>query len=256
MIRQVADPVLEVHNLTVRYRHKTALWNVDFSLPSGVLVGILGPNGAGKSTLLKSIVGLIKPHSGYIHLFRRPVHQLRYKLAYVPQKEEVNWDLPITVEETVLMGRYPYIGLLQRPHQEDYAIATSAMEKMGIIELAKRHIGQLSGGQQQRVFLARALAQNADIYLMDEPFAGVDIATEHAIVAILKEMKQLGKTILIVHHDLYSAYEYFDWLILLNGHLVASAPVQEAFQLELLQRTYGGKLTTLSKLTQMIQQKP
>lgn len=254
MIQQVERPILEVHDLSVRYNNKTALWNIDFTLPSGVLAGVIGPNGAGKSTLIKAIMGLVHIHSGYVKLFGETLNKVKQRVAYVPQKEEVNWEFPITVKEVVEMGRFPYLGLFKKLTPQDSEIVHNAMERLGIAPLAKRQVSELSGGQQQRVFLARALAQDADIYFMDEPFTGIDIATEHAIVALLKEMKSQGKTIVVVHHDLYSAYEYFDWVVLLNGHLVASAPTEKAFTPELLQRTYGGKLTTLTKIAQIIKQ--
>lgn len=254
MIQQVEKAILEVHDLSVRYNNKTALWNIDFTLPSGVLSGVIGPNGAGKSTLIKAIMGLVPVHSGYVKLFGESLSKVKQRVAYVPQKEEVNWDFPITVQEVVEMGRFPYLGLLKKLTPQDKAIVSSAMERVGIAPLAKRQVSELSGGQQQRVFLARAIAQDADIYFMDEPFTGIDIATEHAIVALLKEMKEQGKTIIVVHHDLYSAYEYFDWVVLLNGYLVASAPTEQAFTPDLLQKTYGGKLTTLTKIAHIIKQ--
>jgi manganese/zinc/iron transport system ATP- binding protein len=254
MIQQVEFPILEVHDLSVRYHNKTVLWNVDFTLPYGVLAGIIGPNGAGKSTLIKAIMGLIPVYSGYVKLFGEYLKKVKQRVAYIPQKEEVNWDFPITVKEVVEMGRFPYLGPYKKLTTQDHDIVAQAMERVGISTLANRQVSELSGGQQQRVFLARALAQDADIYFMDEPFTGIDIATEHAIISLLKDMKAQGKTIVVVHHDLYSAYDYFDWVVLLNGHLVASAPTEKAFTPELLQKTYGGKLTTLTKIAQIIKQ--
>ncbi|QNL20626.1 ABC transporter ATP-binding protein [Hyphobacterium sp. CCMP332] len=252
MIIQAQNPILEVHDLTVSYDRKPVLWGVDFSVPKGQIIGILGPNGSGKSTLLKSIMGLIPISSGYIKIFDKDIDDVRKKVSYVPQRESVDWDFPASVFDVVLMGRYGHLGLLKRPRKADREIAQIALEKVGMQNYATRQISQLSGGQQQRVFLARAIAQDADIYFMDEPFAGVDAATESAIIELLRNMVKNGKTLVVVHHDLQSVAEYFDWLILLNLRLVASGPISKTFNVKNLTDTYGGKLTILSSLTDIM----
>ncbi|MEM6829107.1 MAG: metal ABC transporter ATP-binding protein [Bacteroidota bacterium] len=252
MIHQVNDPVLEIHDLTVSYDKKPVLWGVDLTLPQGALCGIIGPNGAGKSTLIKSIMDLIPLSSGYIKLFDRELEEVRKKVSYVPQRESVDWDFPASVLDIVLMGRYAWLGLMQRPRKADKEAAMKALEMVGMQPFAKRQISQLSGGQQQRVFLARALTQSADIYFLDEPFAGVDAATEKAIVQILKDLAKEGKTVIVVHHDLQSVETYFDWVILLNLRLVASGPVKEVFTPSLLEETYGGKLTLLTEVGELV----
>ncbi len=252
MIKQVKDPILEIHDLSVSYQKKPVLWAIDLTLPKGVVVGIIGPNGAGKSTLIKAIMGLIPPDSGFVKIFGESLEAVRHKISYVPQRESVDWDFPASVEEVVMMGRYNKIGLFKKPRKADREVVADCLLKVNLEAFAKRQISQLSGGQQQRVFIARALAQEADLYFMDEPFAGVDAATERAIVNLLKEMTASGKTVVVVHHDLNSAAHYFDWTILLNLKLVASAPVKEAFTAQLLQETYGGKLTLLTELGEIL----
>ena len=229
MTTKVADPVIEVHDLTVSYQRKPALWGVDFSLPSGVLAGIIGPNGAGKSTLIKAMMGLVSGDSGYVRLFNRPIDEVRGKVAYVPQRGTVDWDFPASVLDVVLMGRFKKRRLFSRLSKADEALALRCLEQVGMEGFKYRQISQLSGGQQQRVFLARALAQQAEIYLMDEPFAGIDATTEQTIFELLGKLRDEGKTILVVHHDLQSAYQYFDWIILLNTQLVASGPRSDIF---------------------------
>jgi manganese/zinc/iron transport system ATP- binding protein len=252
MIVQVEKPVLEVHDLTVSYHSKPVLWNIDFSLPSGSLTGIIGPNGAGKSTLIKSIMGLTEKSSGYIKIFDKELKHVRKKVSYVPQRESVDWDFPASVFDVVLMGRYGHLGLFKRPRKADKEFAMECLRDVGMEEFKDRQISQLSGGQQQRVFLARALAQNADIYFMDEPFVGVDAATEAAIINLLKKMRDQGKTVIVVHHDLQSAKNYFDWIILINMRLVASGPTEKVFTEEMLQETYGGKLTLLTQIGNLL----
>lgn len=252
MNEQVENPILEVHDLTVSYDRKPVLWGIDFSLPKGKLIGIVGPNGSGKSTLLKAIMDLVPKGSGYVKLFDNELDEVRKKVSYVPQKESVDWDFPATVMDVVLMGRYGHLGMFKRIRKADREIAADSLEKVGMSNFANRQISQLSGGQQQRVFLARALAQNADIYFMDEPFAGVDASTERAIIDLLKNMVKNGKTVVVVHHDLQSVFEYFEWLILLNLRLVASGPTEKVFTQENLNDTYGGKLTILSNLTELM----
>jgi manganese/zinc/iron transport system ATP- binding protein len=252
MIKHVKDPVLEVHDLTVSYNKKPVLWGIDLTLPPGVLAGIMGPNGAGKSTLIKSVMGLLHVSSGYVRIFNEPLENVRKRISYVPQKESVDWDFPASALDVVLMGRYGKLGLFKMPSKKDKEIAMESLKRVNMEGFYKRQISQLSGGQQQRVFLARALAQEADIYFMDEPFAGVDAATEAAIIELLREMKNSGKTVVVVHHDLQSAEEYFDWVILLNTRLVASGPKEEVFKNELLQETYGGKLTLLAEVSELM----
>jgi len=238
--------------LTVAYQRKPVLWSVDFTLPSGVLAGIVGPNGAGKSTLIKAIMGLVPISSGYIKIQDKSLSDVRKQVCYVPQRESVDWDFPASVLDIVLMGRYKHIGLFKRPKKEDKEIAMNSLKKVGMDGFYKRQISQLSGGQQQRVFLARALAQEASIYFMDEPFAGVDAATEAAIIELLKEMRENKKTIIVVHHDLQSVSTYFNWIIMLNTRLVASGPTEKVFNTETLQETYGGKLSVLTEIGELV----
>ncbi|MDX2148245.1 MAG: metal ABC transporter ATP-binding protein [Planctomycetota bacterium] len=240
-------PAVEVHDLTVAYDRKPVLWNVDVTLPAGRMIAIVGPNGAGKSTLLKSILGLIPAASGYVRIFDKPLRQTRDLVGYVPQRESVDWDFPIDALGVVLMGRYGKLGWFRRPGKADRQIAMRSLEQVGIADLASRQISQLSGGQQQRVFLARALAQDAALYLMDEPFAGVDAATERTIVDVLHAMREQGKTIVAVHHDLQSAPQYFDHVLMLNVRLVAAGPIETTFTPENLRRTYGGRLNLLEQ---------
>lgn len=255
MIIQVENPVLEVHDLTVSYDKNPVLWNIDFSIPKGKLVGIIGPNGAGKSTMLKSVMGLVDKQSGYVKVFDKELDKVREQISYVPQRESVDWDFPASVLDVVLMGRYGRRGLFKRITKEDKQIAMESLAKVNMEDYAKRQIAQLSGGQQQRVFIARSLAQQANLYLMDEPFAGVDASAESSILNLLQEMRAEEKTIMVVHHDLQSAYEYFDWVILLNMRLIASGPKEDVFTPELLQETYGGKLTLLDSLSNFIRRK-
>ena len=245
------EPPLEIHDLTVSYR-KPVLWNIDLAVPEGVMVGIIGPNGAGKSTLLKAIMGLLKLSSGWVKIYGKPLEEQRGLVGYVPQREEVDWDFPITVRDLVLMGTYGNLGLFRRPGKADRERADRALEKVGMSAYADRQIGNLSGGQQQRIFLARALTQESRIYLMDEPFAGVDATTEKAIVKLLMEMRGEKRTLLVVNHDLHAAREYFDYLLLVNRRLVAFGPTEDVFTEELLRKTYGGHLTILSRAAQAI----
>tara|TARA_B100000900_G_C20584318_1_gene718857 strand:- start:1735 stop:2520 length:786 start_codon:yes stop_codon:yes gene_type:complete len=252
---QINNPVLEVHDLTVSYDKKPVLWDVDFTIPYGSLVGVIGPNGAGKSTLIKAIMNLVPKGSGYVNIYDDILDNVRYKISYVPQRESVDWDFPASVLDIVLMGRYGKKGLLKRLSIKDKEIAYESLKRVNMLDFANRQISQLSGGQQQRTFLARALAQEADLYLMDEPFAGVDAASERSIVELLLKMRKEGKTIIVVHHDLQSAIDYFDWTLLLNTRLVASGPTKRVFTTELLQETYGGKLTLLSKIGDLMKEK-
>lgn len=241
-------PAIEAHDLTVSYSRKPALWGVDFTVPEGKLAGIIGPNGAGKSTLIKAMMGLIPVDSGYVQLFGKPLSDVRKRVAYVPQRGSVDWDFPASVLDVVMMGRYGLRGVFGRMRKEDKLIALECLEKVGMQRYINRQISQLSGGQQQRVFIARSLAQDADLYFMDEPFAGIDATTERTIFELLLAMRAEGKTILVVHHDLQSAYVYFDWMILLNTQLIASGPKDEIFVPEYLQKTYGGKIDLLARV--------
>ncbi|MGK9269162.1 manganese ABC transporter ATP-binding protein MntB [Bacillus inaquosorum] len=236
---------VELDNVTVAYHKKPVLQEISLQVPEGKLIGIIGPNGAGKSTLIKTILGLVPRASGDISIYGKDYKDQRTRIGYVPQRGSVDWDFPTSVLDVVLMGRYGRIGLLKRPKKADVEMAKAALEKVGMLDYAKRQISQLSGGQQQRVFLARALCQDADIYFMDEPFAGVDAATERAIMTLLAELKEKGKTVLVVHHDLQTAEDYFDWILLLHLRKIAFGPAENVFTIENLQKTYGGKLTFL-----------
>lgn len=243
---------LEVHDLTVAYHANPVLWDIDLSVPKGSIAAIVGPNGAGKSTLLKAILGLLPLGSGFVRIFGEKLEDVRGQVGYVPQRESVDWDFPINAFDVVLMGRYAKCGWIKRPGKIDKEIAWNALSRLGMEAFAKRQIGELSGGQQQRIFLARALAQEASIYLMDEPLAGVDAATEQAIIETLKNLKGEGKTIIAVHHDLQTVSEYFDLAVLLNVRLVAAGPVKEVFTKENLTQTYGGRLTILEELRDVV----
>ncbi|THF81737.1 metal ABC transporter ATP-binding protein [Cohnella fermenti] len=233
---------LAVSGMTVAYRKKPVVQGVSFEAKKGELIGIIGPNGAGKSTLIKAILGLIPALEGEVRIYGKPYKQQRKLVGYVPQRESVDWDFPTHALDVVTMGRYGHLGLFRRPGRKEKELAFECLEKVGMAAFANRQIGQLSGGQQQRVFLARALAQDAALYLMDEPFAGVDAATEKAIVLLLDELKRQGRTVLVVHHDLTTVTEYFDSVLLLNGEKIAFGPTAAAFTPELLHRAYGGKL--------------
>lgn len=231
----------ETEGLTVAYDEKPVLWDVDCKIPKGQLVAVIGPNGAGKTTLIKAMLGLIRPVSGTVRFFgeeRRRGQVRDTRIGYVPQSESVDWDFPATVLDIVLMGCYGSLGWFRRPQKKDAAMAKQMLGKVGMTGFEHRQISQLSGGQQQRVFLARALMQQAEIYFMDEPFKGVDVQTEKAIVALLKELKEQGKTVVVVHHDLHTVSEYFDWVTLINCRLIASGRVEEVFTEENLQKTY------------------
>jgi manganese/zinc/iron transport system ATP- binding protein len=242
-----AKSAIVVNDLTVAYRERPVLWDIDVVVPPGVLMAIVGPNGAGKTTLIKAILGLIRPAAGEVMIFGKPYEQQRRLVGYVPQRGSVDWDFPTTVLDVVMMGRYGALGWFRRPGRAEREAAMRALEHVGMADLSGRQISQLSGGQQQRVFLARALVQDAAVYLMDEPFQGVDARTEHAIVALLQELRAQGKTVVVVHHDLQSVPEYFDWVMLLNVRRIALGPVSEVFTEENLRLTYGGKLPFLTR---------
>jgi len=239
------SPALSIRNLTVSYDRKPAVRNVSADVPVGERVAIVGPNGAGKSTLIRAVVGLVEPDSGEILVHGQPLGRVRTRVAYVPQRGAVDWDFPILVRDVVLMGRYPRLGWLRRPGRQDREMAAAALERLGMQDFAKRQIGQLSGGQQQRVFLARALAQEADLLLLDEPFVGVDAATEEAIFNLLDEAQAEGKTVVVVNHDLAAVRKHFDRVMLLNVRLVAFGTPDETLDSRLLRATYGGRLTAL-----------
>ena len=240
-------PPVEVHDLTVAYHTRPVLWDVDLSLPDGKLIAVVGPNGAGKTTLLKAILGLVPISAGWIKVFGSPYAEKRESVAYIPQRTSVDWDFPTSALDVVLMGTYGRLGWFRRPGAAERERAMHCLQRVGISELARRQISQLSGGQQQRVFLARALAQDARLYLMDEPFAAVDATTERAIVQLLRELRDQGRTVVAVHHDLQSVPEYFDWVVLLNLRLIAAGSVREVFTQTNLQRTYGGQLKILAQ---------
>lgn len=246
--------LLEIHDLTVAYDKKPVLWNVDFDLPGGKLIGVVGPNGAGKSTLIKTIMGIIEPEGGYVKIFNQQIEQVRHRIAYVPQRESVDWDFPASVMDVALMGRYKKQNWLSRYTKNDREMAKKCLDKVGMLPFANRQISQLSGGQQQRVFLARALAREADLYLMDEPFAGVDASSEESILKVLLKMRDEGKTLLIVHHDLQTAYKYFDWMVLLSTRLVACGTKEEVFTQELIEETYGANLTLITQVSEALKQ--
>ncbi|GAB4428122.1 MAG: metal ABC transporter ATP-binding protein [Chloroflexi bacterium OHK40] len=236
---------LDITDLTVAYRDKPVLWDIDMSVPAGTLMAIVGPNGAGKTTLIKATLGLVRPAAGQTLIFGRPYAEQRRLVGYVPQRGSVDWDFPTSVLDVVMMGRYGSLGWLRRPGQRERALALEALEKVRMADFASRQISQLSGGQQQRVFLARALVQDAQIYFMDEPFQGVDAVTERAIVALLQDLRASGKTVVVVHHDLQTVPEYFDWVTLINVRRIASGPVAEVFTEANLRATYGGRIAFL-----------
>jgi manganese/zinc/iron transport system ATP- binding protein len=245
-----ATSPLSIHDMTVAYHRRPVLWDIDYDAPHGRLVAVVGPNGAGKSTLIKAALDLVPRASGVVQVFGEPYRQQRRRVAYVPQRSSVDWDFPVNARDVVVMGLYRAIGWCRPVTRKYRQAAMAALDRVGMAGYAKRQISQLSGGQQQRVFLARALVQEADLYLMDEPFAGVDAATERAIVAILQELRAAGKTALVVHHDLQTVAEYFDDVLLLNMRLIAAGPVETVFTPENLRRTYGGKLALLDQVGQ------
>ena len=247
-------PALETHDLTVTYHKRPVLYGIDLTIPQGQLVGIVGPNGDGKSTFIKSVMGVIPSVGGWVKVFDGPLRRNITKVGYVPQRGSVDWDFPVTVMDVALQGTYGKLGMFRRVGKKERMIAEEALDKVGMLPYAKRQIGNHSGGQQQRVFLARAIAQDCDLYFMDEPFVGVDAATEAAIVTLLQGMREKGKTVIVVHHDLQTAPEYFDMLMLLNMRLIAFGKTDEVFTKELLQKTYGGKLTILSEVASVAAQ--
>jgi manganese/zinc/iron transport system ATP- binding protein len=239
--RTTDHTALAVEDLTVAYKDRPVLWDLDLAIPSGVAAAIVGPNGAGKTTLLKAILGTVPPVAGTVRIFGELYSDVRGRVGYVPQRSSVDWEFPTTVLDVVLMGTYGRLGWFRRPGPGERSAALAALDQLGIHDLASRQIGQLSGGQQQRVFLARALVQDADLYLMDEPLQGVDAVTEDAIIDLMHRLRSAGKTLVVVHHDLATVSEYFDWVALLNVQLIAAGPVKEAFTPENLKQAYGAK---------------
>ena len=246
---------LSVYDLTVAYHRKPVIWDVGFDIPPGSLAGIVGPNGAGKSTLLKAVMDLIPRASGRVSVFGKSYRENRRRVGYVPQRETVDWDFPVDALDVVTMGLYREIGWFLPVRKKHRQAAMTALEQVGIADLAHRQISQLSGGQQQRTFLARALVQDADLYLMDEPFAAVDAATESAIVDVLRGFQQRGKTAVVIHHDLQTVPEYFDYVVMLNMRVVAQGPVQDVYTNDNLQKTYGGRLTLLDEVSEAMRRK-
>ncbi len=240
-------PPIEVRDLTVAYHATPALWDIDLTVREGRLTAIVGPNGAGKSTLLKAVLGLVPAASGWVRVFGGPVAEQRRAIAYVPQRGSVDWDFPTNALDVVMMGRYGALGWIRRPGRREREVARECLHRVGMEAFADRQISQLSGGQQQRVFLARALAQDARLYIMDEPFAGVDAVTERAIAALFSDLRAAGRTVVAVHHDLQTVAEYFDWVTLLNVRKVASGPVSEAFTETNLRLAFGGRVAFLSR---------
>jgi manganese/zinc/iron transport system ATP- binding protein len=241
--------------MTVAYHRKPVLWDIDLTVPEGKLVGIVGPNGAGKTTLIKAVLGLVPLASGKVEIYGRPYREQRRLIGYVPQRESVDWDFPVTVRDVVLMGTYGRLGWIRRPGRPEREIADRCLAQVSMTEFARRQIRQLSGGQQQRVFLARALAQNARVYFMDEPFSGVDAATEAAIIELLQQLRSAGKTVFVVHHDLQTVRSYFDYVILVNMRLVACGPTDTTFTPANLHETYGGRLTILDEAAEAVRQR-
>lgn len=247
-----ASPILDIHDVTVAYQRRPVLWDIDLTLSRPNLVGIVGPNGAGKSTLIKAILGLVPLTCGSVRLFGQTLASARLRVGYVPQRETVDWNFPVNVLDVVLMGTYGRLGWFRRPGTKEKELARECLAQVGILDLAGRQIGQLSGGQQQRTFLARALAQDADLYFMDEPFAGVDAATERAVFTLLQQLRDRGKTVVVVHHDLRTVPAYFDQVILLNVRLVAAGPTAEVFTDDNLRKTYGGRLSILETVGEAV----
>ncbi len=243
---------LSIHDMTVAYHRKPVLWDIDYAAPAGRLIAIVGPNGAGKSTLIKACMDLVPKASGSVRFYGKRYKHQRQIVGYVPQRESVDWDFPASALDVVTMGRYgkiPWCLPVGRRHKQ---FALHCLEQVGMADYARRQISRLSGGQQQRVFLARALAQEAQVYFMDEPFAGVDAATETAIVALLREIQAKGRTVLVVHHDLQTVPDYFDHVLLLNMRIVAAGPIADVWTDDNLRKTYGGRLTLLTKAAEAV----
>lgn len=239
---------IDVKNLDVSYSGNKVLQDINFSLESGKLIGILGPNGAGKSTLIKAMLGLISKDSGDVSIYGKSVDDMRKDIAYVPQRSNIDWDFPILVKDTVLLGTYPKLGLFKRPSQKDKEWALKCLEKVGMEDFAEKQIGELSGGQQQRVFVARSLAQNADVFFLDEPFVGIDVSSEEIIVDILRELRDQGKTVFVIHHDLSKVEGYFDDIILINKALFGAGSVEDVFTPEIMEAAFKTPLSLLETM--------
>lgn len=237
--------MIKVENLSVSYYGNEVVSDVSFEFDSGRLIGIIGPNGAGKSTMIKALLNLIPKDKGTVLIDGESIDKKRKQIAYVPQRSDLDWDFPINVFETVLMGTYPSLGLFRKPGDKEKALALKSLERVDMLKYKDEQIGELSGGQQQRVFLARALAQQADLFFLDEPFVGIDIASENNIVEILKELKNEGKTVFVVHHDLSKVETYFDDLVLLNKDLIQAGPVEEVFVFDTMSQAYESNFGTL-----------
>ncbi len=246
---------LSVSGLTVHYDKTPVLWDVNVDVPTGSLVAILGPNGAGKSSFIKAVLGLVVPVTGSIHIMGKPKRRKTAHIAYIPQREAIDWDFPITVRDLVLMGRYPKLGLFRWAKKADILAAQEAIQMVGLEAFEQRQISELSGGQQQRAFLARALLQDADISFLDEPLSGVDMASEKIIMNILQMMRDKGKTIFMVHHDLNTVEEYFDWVMFLNIRLVAAGPVKQVFTPSVLREAYGKNFVLFDETAKLQQNK-
>ena len=239
---------VEVKNLYVSYSGVEVLHDINFSIESGKLIGILGPNGAGKSTLIKAILGLIRTDKGEVKINGQPIDKMRTEIAYVPQRSDIDWDFPITVKDTVLIGTYPNLGLFHRPKQKDKDWAMECLKKVGMEDYADNQIGELSGGQQQRVFVARSLAQDAEFFFLDEPFVGIDVSSEEIIINILRELRDSGKTVFVIHHDLTKVEGYFDDIILINKELIGAGSVENVFKPKLMEAAYKAPLAVLETM--------
>lgn len=239
---------LHAEDLTVSYHNAPVLWDIDLDIPPGVMAAIVGPNGAGKSTLIKAALGLVRPVAGHVRFLGLPYARMRHRIGYVPQRSSVDWDFPANALDVVTMGLYGQLGWFRRPGRAARAKAISALTEVGMQDYADRQISQLSGGQQQRVFIARALIQDADIYFLDEPMAGVDATTERTIIALLHRLRDAGKTVIVVHHDLTTVRRYFDWLVMLNLRIVAQGPVKDVYTAENLRQTYGGQVALIEDI--------
>jgi manganese/zinc/iron transport system ATP- binding protein len=243
---------LSAHAITVAYHRKPVLWDVDYDAPPGALIAVVGPNGAGKSTFIKACLGLTPLAAGAVEFWGRPYREVRRRVGYVPQRESVDWDFPVSALDVAAMGRYGRIGWLRPVSRAHKRVALASLDRVGMASFADRQISMLSGGQQQRVFLARALAQEADLYFMDEPFAGVDAATERAIIDVLRDLRSRGTTVICVHHDLQTVPQYFDHVLMMNMRVVAAGPVAAVFTRENLHKTYGGRLTLLAEASEAV----
>ena len=246
------EAILKVSNLSVSYNGKIAFSNISFTADPSQIIGIIGPNGAGKSTLIKAIMGLVQVDEGSIEIMNQHLTKTYKKIAYVPQRSLIDFDFPVLVEDVVLMGRFPHLKWWEFPGKKDYEMVMKCLEQVDMVKYRKRQIGQLSGGQQQRVFIARALAQEAELFFLDEPFAGIDMASENMIMTLLKDLRDKGKTLFVVHHDLSKAEIYFDSLILLKNKLIAYGNKDEVFQIDRLKEAYDGKVATFPGQEQLM----